>query len=229
MIVPLIGRAVAATGKVPGSHPRRDYGYRLALEPLGGGVKRALDLAIAIPVVVAMIPLLLSLAVLIRLDSPGPALFRQKRSGFRGKAFYIYKFRSMRTASSGEPLRQAQRQDKRVTRIGRVLRRTSIDELPQLINVLRGEMSIVGPRPHAVTHDYDFCSIDAKYPDRFLARPGVTGLAQVSGARGLTDTPEKIRERVSHDLDYVRRWSIWLDLSLLFKTARVVLKDRNAF
>jgi lipopolysaccharide/colanic/teichoic acid biosynthesis glycosyltransferase len=135
----------------------------------------------------------------------------------------------MRADACNGPVHQAQRQDARVTRFGAFLRRSSIDELPQLLNVLRGEMSIVGPRPHAVTHDYDFCSVDSGYSSRFLARPGLTGLAQVSGCRGLSDTPEKVRERTRHDLAYVKTWSVSADAWIIWKTACILFRDRNAF
>jgi lipopolysaccharide/colanic/teichoic acid biosynthesis glycosyltransferase len=135
----------------------------------------------------------------------------------------------MRLDACGGKVHQARRQDTRVTGLGRILRKTSIDELPQLLNVLRGEMSIVGPRPHAVSHDYEFCSQEAAYTGRFLARPGLTGLAQVSGCRGLTDTPEKVSERLRLDLAYVENWSFSRDVGIILKTAWVVFRDRNAF
>jgi putative colanic acid biosynthesis UDP-glucose lipid carrier transferase len=209
--------------------PARDYAYRIAPQPLGGSVKRFFDIVVASIALLFLAPVLLLVAALVVVDSRGTILFRQRRSGFRGKQFSVFKFRTMRADVCKGPVAQAKRVDSRVTGVGRILRRTSVDELPQLLNVLRGEMSLVGPRPHAVSHDYDFCSADERYTRRFLARPGVTGLAQVSGCRGPTETPTKVRERLRHDLDYVDNWSIGLDLAIMWKTVCVVLRDRNAF
>lgn len=211
-------------------HRRANFEYRLASKPVGGTSKRFVDLAISATALVVLAPLLIVVAGAIRLNSPGPALFRQRRTGFRGRAFSIYKFRSMQHQ---QPIRgrldQAVLGDKRVTSVGRFLRRSSIDELPQLLNVFLGDMSLVGPRPHAVEHDHAFSKSCSGYPRRFLARPGITGLAQVSGSRGESETAEKIATRTRLDLQYVDNWSIVRDLSILTSTVGVVFHDPNAY
>lgn len=179
-------------------------------------------------------PLLLLIAMLIRLDSPGPAVFRQRRFGFNNEEFTVFKFRTMRAgapgaAKDGDAMVQATRDDVRVTRIGRFLRRTSLDELPQLVNVLRGEMSLVGPRPHAVAHNEEYGRIIDEYFARHRVKPGITGWAQVHGLRGETDTPEKMRQRVEYDLYYIDNWSILLDIRILFLTLFVGFVNRNAY
>lgn len=209
-------------------HSRALYLYRVAKAPLGGVPKRLFDLVVAGAALVLLSPLLLLVAGLIRLDSPGPALYRQHRTGFRGRTFMILKFRTMRTMEDGRACDQAQPDDARVTRLGRVLRRTSIDELPQLVNVIRGHMSLVGPRPHAVKHDHEFYYVDARYPRRFMARPGITGAAQIAGARGVTDTSAKVAERLRLDLNYIDDWSFWRDIAILLATTRVLFDHRNA-
>jgi len=161
-------------------------------------------------------------------DRPGPALFRQTRHGFNGRPFRIYKFRTMTVMENGDVVPQAQKSDKRVTRVGRWLRRYSIDELPQMVNVLVGDMSIVGPRPHASAHDRYFTSTIEKYAFRHHVKSGVTGWAQVSGARGETDTLEKMRRRVELDLWYINNWSIWLDFSIMIRTVFVVFSGKDA-
>lgn len=195
---------------------------------VGGVSKRAFDVVVAATALAALSPALLGIWALVRTDSPGPGLFRQRRGGFQGRPFYIYKFRTMRTAE-GRAITQARKEDDRTTKLGRFLRRFSIDELPQLINVLLGDMSIVGPRPHALAHDREFSSVDRRYIGRHRARPGITGLAQVSGSRGPTETREKVLERMNFDLTYVTNWSWALDLKVILRTAMVVLRDRNAF
>lgn len=210
-------------------HPRAHYAYRLATQPLGGRSKRLFDIAAASCALAVLSPLLLIVAVLVRLDSPGPSLFRQARTGFRGRAFSILKFRTMAQCDGRGRTEQARRHDPRVTRLGRFLRRTSIDELPQLINVVRGDMSLVGPRPHAVDHDRRFFAINARYPRRFLARPGITGAAQVAGARGLIETPEQLEARLRMDLEYLDEWSWVRDFRIILATVRVLLHDRSAF
>ena len=156
-------------------------------------------------------------------------VFRQTRSGFNGRPFKIFKFRTMTVAEDGARVAQAKKGDARVTRVGAWLRRASIDELPQLLNVLHGEMSIVGPRPHAMAHDKAFAEIAEKYAFRHHVKAGMTGWAQVNGARGLTDTPEKIQRRVAFDLWYIRHWSLMLDISILIRTLAVVLQGKNAY
>ncbi|RPF71443.1 sugar transferase [Aurantiacibacter spongiae] len=192
------------------------------------GTKRLFDLGLTIPALIVLSPLLALCAVLIKLEDGGPILFRQRRMGRGNRFFDIYKFRSMREADEdGE--RSASRDDERITRIGRFMRRTSIDELPQLINVLLGDMSLVGPRPHALGSQAGsklFWQVDRKYWQRHSLRPGITGLAQVRGLRGATDTERDLSERLGADLEYLRQWSIWQDILILFATVRVLVHDR---
>jgi putative colanic acid biosynthesis UDP-glucose lipid carrier transferase len=175
-------------------------------------------------------PLLLAIAVAIKLDSPGPVFFRQYRTGWDGRTFRIWKFRTMRVeaAEAEGPVRQATRDDPRVTRVGRILRRTSLDELPQLFNVLAGEMSLVGPRPHAVAHNVQYSQQIKAYLARHRIKPGITGLAQVRGLRGETEDLTLMSRRVRADLEYINNWSIWLDLSILARTL-FALTGRNAY
>ncbi|ALA19977.1 hypothetical protein AL346_21065 (plasmid) [Chelatococcus sp. CO-6] len=194
---------------------------QLARPPLDSSevaVKRCFDVAVAATVLVILAPLLLIIAVVVRLDSPGPALFRQRRHGFNRSSFVIYKFRTMTRMDDGPVIRQARRHDPRVTRIGRFLRRTSLDELPQLYNVLRGDMSLVGPRPHALAHDDYYDALIRSYARRHNVRPGITGWAQVNGCRGETDTIEKMRKRIDLDLFYADNWSFGFDLKILRMT-----------
>jgi lipopolysaccharide/colanic/teichoic acid biosynthesis glycosyltransferase len=195
---------------------------------VGGPAKRVFDIIAAGAALTILSPVLLGIWAAIRLDSPGPGLFRQRRGGFQGRPFYILKFRTMKTCE-GSSITQAKNGDNRTTPLGRFLRKKSIDELPQLINVLLGDMSIIGPRPHALAHDRKFTTVDRRYMVRHHARPGITGLAQVSGSRGPTDTNEKIIRRMLFDLEYVTKWSWKMDIEILLKTVRVVLRDRNAF
>ena len=200
-----------------------------SIRPVGGLLKRGLDLLIAFAMMPVLLPLLACIAFAVRLESKGPALFRQRRGGFRGRTFIIYKFRTMTALEDGQSVQQAKRGDSRITNLGAVLRKTSLDELPQLINVLRGEMSFVGPRPHALAHDKTFIAVEPDYVRRFEARPGITGLAQTSGSRGPTDTPESVRERIAFDLAYIDSWSPWLDVKIVARTALGCLWDKNAF
>ena len=192
-------------------------------------IKRLLDLALAGLGVVLTLPFLLLTAIAIKLDSSGPVLFRQARIGFNGRPFRIYKFRTMTTLEDGPGIRQARKDDQRVTRVGRVLRRFSLDELPQLVNVLRGEMSLVGPRPHALAHDDEYSRLITEYATRHKIKPGITGWAQVNSCRGETPHVEAMRRRVSFDLDYIESWSVWLDFRILVMTSLQVLRDRNAY
>ena len=192
-------------------------------------VKRASDLVIASLIVVLISPLLLAIAIGVKLSSPGPVLFRQRRNGLDGHEIVVYKFRSMRTLEDGEVVRQATRNDPRVTPFGAFLRRTSFDELPQFFNVLRGTMSIVGPRPHAVTHNKEYRQIIKAYMVRHKVKPGINGWAQVNGQRGETDTVEKMRTRVEYDLEYLRNWSLGLDLKIIVQTIKLVFFDRHAY
>jgi exopolysaccharide biosynthesis polyprenyl glycosylphosphotransferase len=168
-------------------------------------------------------------AIAIKLDSPGPVIFRQTRRGFNGKQFVIFKFRSMTVQENGPNVVQATCDDSRVTTIGRMLRSSSIDELPQLWNVLTGDMSLIGPRPHALAHDNYFETQLSDYAFRHHVKPGITGWAQCNGARGATPTIEHIAKRVKLDLWYINNWSLWLDLLILIRTIFEVLRKRNAY
>jgi exopolysaccharide biosynthesis polyprenyl glycosylphosphotransferase len=190
--------------------------------------KRAFDIVAASIATVLLLPLLLGIAALIALDSPGPILFRQRRHGFNQQTFRIFKFRSMTSADDGNVIRQATRNDPRVTRIGRILRRYNLDELPQLLNVIAGQMSLVGPRPHALAHDHEFERKIALYARRHNVKPGITGWAQVNGFRGETDTDEKMAARVACDLWYIDNWSFSLDLAILLRTVFSPKAFRNA-
>lgn len=209
-------------------HATGAYQYRIVPTPLGGFTKRLFDIVVASAALLVLALPLFLVAILIRIESPGPALFRQRRTGFRGRSFSVLKFRTMRTMEDGPHITQARPNDARVTLLGRVLRKTSIDELPQLLNVLVGNMSLVGPRPHAVCHDRAFFLVDRQYVLRFVARPGITGAAQVNGARGVTETAEQIERRLDFDLDYVSDWSLRRDVGILLMTVRVLLGDKNA-
>ena len=187
--------------------------------------KRLFDLVGAVCGLILLSPLFAIVALLIKLDSPGPVLFLQRRYGFNREHFRIVKFRSMTTMDDGREVKQATAGDARVTRVGRILRRYNIDELPQLLNVLRGEMSLVGPRPHALAHDQLFERRIALYARRHNVKPGITGWAQVNGLRGEIDSPEKIRRRVEHDLYYIDNWSVFFDVWIIFLT----VFSRNAY
>jgi exopolysaccharide biosynthesis polyprenyl glycosylphosphotransferase len=193
-------------------------------------VKRAEDIVIASLLLAVFALPMLAIAVAIKIDSKGPALYRQRRHGFNNRVVTLLKFRSMRH-EPGAPLRQVRADDPRITRIGRFLRRTSLDELPQLINVLKGDMSLVGPRPHAIgmkAADRDLEDIVAEYAHRHRVKPGITGWAQVNGSRGPLETPADVRRRVRHDLEYVARASLWFDLHILLRTAPILMGDTRA-
>ncbi len=192
-------------------------------------VKRLSDLVLAAAIVLLISPVLLVIAIGVKLSSPGPALFRQRRNGLDGEEIIIYKFRSMRAQDNGAVVRQATKADPRTTRFGAFLRRTSMDELPQFINVLQGRMSIVGPRPHAVAHNEQFRQLIKAYMVRHKVKPGITGWAQVNGHRGETDTIEKMQARVEYDLEYLRNWTLGLDLQIIARTIKLVFFDRNAY
>jgi putative colanic acid biosynthesis UDP-glucose lipid carrier transferase len=194
-----------------------------------GLVKRASDFLLAAAILVLISPLMLAIAIGVKLSSPGPVLFKQRRYGLDGKRIVVYKFRSMTVAEDGEVVRQATKNDSRVTRFGAFLRRTSLDELPQFINVLQGRMSIVGPRPHAVAHNELYRKLIRGYMIRHKVKPGITGLAQVNGLRGETDTVDKMKARIDYDLAYLRNWSLLLDVQIILKTIVVVLQKRNAY
>jgi Undecaprenyl-phosphate glucose phosphotransferase len=192
-------------------------------------VKRIVDIFAAGLALIFFLPVMALTAVAIKLDSPGPVIFRQNRKGFNGRQFIIYKFRTMTVQENGHAVAQAMRDDPRVTAIGRLLRSASIDELPQLLNVLKGDMSLIGPRPHALAHDSFFENILGDYAFRHHVKPGITGWAQCNGARGATPSIEHISERVKLDLWYINNWSLWLDVQILIKTFFEVLRKRNAY
>jgi putative colanic acid biosynthesis UDP-glucose lipid carrier transferase len=203
--------------------------HRGPLSTFERGVKRSIDVLSAVAGLILLLPLLTVTAVLIKLDSPGPVLFRQRRCGFNGRQFQILKFRSMSVLEDGPTVCQAAESDIRVTRIGRWLRRTSVDELPQLLNVLSGTMSLVGPRPHALAHDNHFDKVVSNYAFRHHVKPGLTGWAQVNGHRGPTPTVADIQRRVQFDLWYIDNWSLRLDFLIIIKTILEVMRSRNAY
>ncbi|SFW20932.1 putative colanic acid biosysnthesis UDP-glucose lipid carrier transferase, partial [Nitrosovibrio sp. Nv17] len=183
-----------------------------------GFIKRASDIVLSLLILALISPLLLLVALAVKLDSPGPVIFKQRRYGLDGEEILVYKFRSMRVCEDGETIRQASREDSRITRVGAFLRKSSLDELPQFINVLQGRMSIVGPRPHAVAHNETYRNLIKGYMIRHKVKPGITGWAQVNGYRGETRTLDKMQARIDHDLDYLRNWSLKLDLHIILKT-----------
>ena len=192
-------------------------------------VKRVFDLVMASLILLVLWPLMLAIALAVKVTSPGPAIFKQRRYGLGGEEIMVYKFRTMTVQEDGDRVVQAQKGDKRLTSIGAFLRRTSLDELPQFLNVIAGSMSIVGPRPHAVAHNEQYRTLIDGYMIRHKVKPGITGWAQVNGFRGETETVDKMRKRVEHDLDYLRNWSVSLDLWIMVKTLITVWKDRNAY
>ena len=196
---------------------------------VNGMVKRASDIVLSSVALLVASPLLLGCAIAVRLSSPGPIVFRQKRHGVDGKEIMVYKFRSMTTMDNGNVVKQASRDDVRVTPVGRVLRKTSLDELPQLVNVLQGRMSMVGPRPHAIAHNEQYRTLITAYMVRHKVKPGITGWAQIHGHRGPTETVDKMQTRVEYDLEYLRNWSLRLDLEILVRTVTTVLFDKHAF
>lgn len=191
--------------------------------------KRSFDVVLSSGALFVLLPFLLLIGLLILIDSGRPIIFRQKRGGLHGQPFSILKFRTMTVVENGADVLQARRDDPRVTRLGAILRKTSIDELPQLWNVLRGDMSLVGPRPHALLHDHQFSSLLKHYSQRQCMKPGITGLAQCEGWRGDTAAVERLSRRVDTDIRYIKEWSFWLDLKIILKTAKIVLFDRSAF
>jgi Undecaprenyl-phosphate glucose phosphotransferase len=218
------------------SRPRREIGGAICLELQRGLLtrfervaKRSVDIIVAGTALVSLLPLLVIVAIATKFDSPGPVLFRQRRCGFNGKYFQIRKFRTMSVLEDGPSIIQARGGDKRITRLGAWLRKTSIDELPQLINVLDGSMSLVGPRPHAAAHDNEFDEIVQNYAFRRRVKPGLTGWAQVHGYRGPTPTAESVEKRVDFDLWYIDNWSLSLDLAILLWTPIELIRGRNAY
>lgn len=218
------------------SRPMSDVGAAKVIQIQGAPMsaanrlaKRSLDLVLAGAGLVVLAPLLLTVGLMIRADSRGPVFFRQRRAGFSGRTFSIYKFRTMSTLDDGEIVKQATRDDVRVTRVGRWLRKSSIDELPQLLNVVRGEMSLVGPRPHALSHDSEYDQLIATYALRHHVKPGITGWAQVNGYRGETSTLDMMERRVAYDLWYISNWSFWLDIRALGLTVLQVIRPKNVY
>jgi putative colanic acid biosynthesis UDP-glucose lipid carrier transferase len=191
--------------------------------------KRAIDIALASLILVLASPLMLALAIGVKLGSPGPVIFRQQRTGLDGEPIVVYKFRSMTTQEDGADVHQATREDPRVTRFGHFIRRTSLDELPQFVNVLQGRMSIVGPRPHALAQNELYSHLIKAYMARHKVKPGITGWAQVNGLRGETHTLIEMQRRVEYDLDYLRNWSVALDLQIIARTLRLVFSDPRAY
>ncbi|MEH3146897.1 MAG: exopolysaccharide biosynthesis polyprenyl glycosylphosphotransferase [Methylobacterium frigidaeris] len=225
------GRVMDRFGEIRVDRVGRLTGLRIGRPPLGPleiAVKRSFDVVVALSALILLSPLLLLIAAVIRLDSPGPCLFRQRRHGFNQEAFSVFKFRSMRVAQDAV-FRQATRNDDRITRVGRILRRTNLDELPQLLNVIRGDMSLVGPRPHALAHDRSFERRIARYARRHNVPPGITGWAQVNGLRGETLTDADMRRRVEHDLHYIDNWSLWFDIQIIVMTVLARSAFRNAY
>lgn len=196
---------------------------------LNGLIKRLEDLIVATVILVLISPLMLAIAVGVKLSSPGPILFKQRRYGLDGQEILVYKFRSMTVCEDGDLIAQARKDDWRVTRLGALLRRTSLDELPQFINVLSGSMSIVGPRPHAVAHNEIYRRLIKGYMVRHKVKPGITGWAQVNGLRGETETLAKMKARIDYDLDYLRNWSVSLDLLIILRTVVVMFRDSRAY
>lgn len=194
-----------------------------------GMVKRMIDIVLASVALVTLAIPMAVIAVLIKLTSPGPVFFRQRRYGLDGREILVWKFRTMRVCENGSEVKQATKNDDRITSLGRILRSTSLDELPQLINVLNGTMSLVGPRPHATAHNEEYRGLIQGYMLRHKVRPGITGLAQVNGHRGETDTLEKMELRVECDHRYIREWSLLMDLKILFQTVAVVFSKENAY
>jgi len=192
-------------------------------------IKRIFDVAFALIVLVNLAPLLVIVAIMVAVDTPGPVFFRQWRGGRNGQPFQILKFRTMTCMEDGVEVCQVRRGDARVTRVGRVLRRTSIDELPQLFNVLLGDMSLVGPRPHALVHDALYSRLVKGYSVRLSVRPGITGWAQVNGCRGETPEIAAMERRIERDLEYIQRWSLRLDLRILVMTVKEMLRPKNAY
>jgi len=194
-----------------------------------GVAKRLSDIFLSLLILLLISPILLAVAIAIKRGSPGPIIFRQRRYGLDGKEIVVYKFRSMTVTEDGGAIAQAKKNDSRITPLGAFLRKTSLDELPQFINVLQGRMSIVGPRPHAVAHNEMYRKLIKGYMVRHKVKPGITGWAQVNGYRGETETLDKMQGRIDFDLEYLRNWSLRLDLYIIFKTIRLVIGDQKAY
>lgn len=202
------------------STPITDFGYI---------IKLGLDYILSAFALVVLSPLFILIAAAIKLDSPGPVFFRQRRHGFNHQTIRVFKFRTMTVLEDGPQVTQAKKDDDRITRVGQILRRTSFDELPQLLNVFLGEMSLVGPRPHAISHNEFYSDLLDQYPMRHKVKPGITGWAQICGLRGETDKLETMKERAEADIHYINNWTLWLDLKILLLTPFVVLFQKNAY
>jgi putative colanic acid biosynthesis UDP-glucose lipid carrier transferase len=198
------------------------YGYR-------GVAKRLTDIVLSVAILLLLMPLLALIALLVKWSSPGPVIFKQRRYGLDGREIAVYKFRTMSVTEDGATIRQASRSDGRVTPVGALLRRSSLDELPQLINVLQGRMSLVGPRPHAIAHNEEYRKLIKGYMIRHKVLPGITGLAQVNGCRGETAKLEEMEARVNFDLDYLRHWSPMLDIKIILLTVVKLFRDDKAY
>jgi len=196
---------------------------------LNGILKRTSDIVLSFFILILVSPLMIFIGIMVKLGSPGPAIFKQRRYGLDGEQILVYKFRSMAVLEDGGTIQQARKNDQRITKLGTFLRRTSLDELPQFFNVLQGRMSIVGPRPHAVAHNEMYRTLIKGYMVRHKVKPGITGWAQVNGCRGETDTLNKMQARIDYDLDYLRNWSLQLDFFIILKTIRLVFKDSAAY
>ena len=192
-------------------------------------IKRTEDIVVATIILILISPVFLIIAMAIKIDSKGPVIFKQKRGGINNTEIIVYKFRSMTTQDNGSVVKQAGKNDARTTTIGKFLRRNSLDELPQFINVIQGSMSIVGPRPHAIAHDLEYGNLIPKYGQRFLVKPGITGLAQINGWRGQTDTLNKMKKRIDMDLKYINNWTLWLDIKIIFTTIWEGFSSKNAY
>jgi putative colanic acid biosynthesis UDP-glucose lipid carrier transferase len=196
---------------------------------VNGIVKRVSDIILSLLILILISPILFAISIAIALTSPGAIIFKQRRYGLNGEEILVSKFRSMTVSEDGDTVKQAQKNDIRITKVGSFLRKTSLDELPQFINVLQGSMSIVGPRPHAVSHNELYRKMIKGYMVRHKIKPGITGWAQVNGWRGETDTLEKMKKRIDYDLAYLQNWSLRLDLYIILKTMTVVIKDKHAY
>ena len=225
-------RRIRSFAENPSFRLRSSFSIEIQRGPLSRAEqvsKRAMDIAGSLLCLLILSPLMLLAALAIKLDSKGPVLFRQRRNGFNAKQFVIFKFRTMSVMEDGAAITQARRSDPRVTTVGKVLRRSSIDELPQLFNVLRGDMSLVGPRPHALAHDDQYGDLLADYAFRHHVKPGITGWAQVNGYRGETARVEQMKGRVDCDLWYINNWSLLLDIRVVLLTCFELVRRRNAY
>jgi putative colanic acid biosynthesis UDP-glucose lipid carrier transferase len=198
-------------------------------DPGKAAIKRLEDIILSILILLLVSPLLVFIAIGVKLSSPGPVLFKQRRYGLNGEEIKVYKFRSMTTQDNGAIVKQATKSDPRISKFGSFIRRTSLDELPQFFNALQGRMSIVGPRPHAVAHNEQYRKLVPKYMQRHIVKPGITGWAQINGWRGETDTLKKMEKRIDFDLHYINNWSLWLDIKIILLTIIKGFISKNAY